>query len=886
MSDKMWHVKSLEQIEDELATDFSVGLTDQEAEKRLEQYGPNELEQKGRKSIWAMLAEQFSDFMVIILIIAAIISGLLGEVTDSVIILMIVILNAVLGVVQENKAEASLEALKKMAAPNAKVRRNGNPEIVPSAKLVPGDVVVLETGDFVPADIRLLETSNLKIQEAALTGESVPVEKSSEALKAEDIPLGDRINMAYSGSLITYGRGRGIVVETGMSTQMGRIAEMIQTEEGVKTPLQKRLEVLGKTLGIAALAICAVIFLVGVLYGKDIFAMFLTSVSLAVAAIPEGLPAIVTIVLAIGVQRMIERNAIIRKLPAVETLGSATIICSDKTGTLTQNKMTVEKLFYNGGFVDARDPQKLDPEKDKHLQILITSGILCNDSQVNEVDGEKKTIGDPTETALVDLGLRLNMDKRDLDSQAQRVDEVPFDSDRKLMTTVHKYGEAYRVYTKGAPDALLERCTRVLADGIIKEMDSDMRLLIQNANDAMAKDALRVLAAAYKDVKSIPDGDKQNALENDLIFVGLFGMIDPPRPEARDAVKLCKRAGIKPIMITGDHRVTAVAIARDLGILEREEEAITGAQLEDMSDEELKQRVKQFSVYARVSPEHKVRIVKAWQEWGQIVAMTGDGVNDAPALKRADIGAAMGIVGTDVAKEAADMVLTDDNFATIVAAVEEGRRIFANILKAIQFLLSCNIGEIFVLLVATLLNWPEVLLPIHILWVNLVTDSLPALALGVDPAEKDIMDRKPRDPNSRVFDSGMVRRILYQGIMVGGLTLAAFRIGLRTSLQVGETMAFAVLALSQLVHSLNMRSNRHSIFKVGLGSNPQLIGAICLSGLLQIAVVTVPFLSGIFKVAPLAAEHWLEVALLSLAPLAIVEIVKLLGLNTSKDEDI
>jgi len=886
MSDKMWHVKSLEQIEDELATDFSVGLTDQEAEKRLEQYGPNELEQKGRKSIWAMLAEQFSDFLVIILIIAAIISGLLGEVTDSVIILMIVILNAVLGVVQENKAEASLEALKKMAAPNAKVRRNGNPEIVPSAKLVPGDVVVLETGDFVPADIRLLETSNLKIQEAALTGESVPVEKSSEALKAEDIPLGDRINMAYSGSLITYGRGRGIVVETGMSTQMGRIAEMIQTEEGVKTPLQKRLEVLGKTLGIAALAICAVIFLVGVLYGKDIFAMFLTSVSLAVAAIPEGLPAIVTIVLAIGVQRMIERNAIIRKLPAVETLGSATIICSDKTGTLTQNKMTVEKLFYNGGFVDARDPQKLDPEKDKHLQILITSGILCNDSQVNEVDGEKKTIGDPTETALVDLGLRLNMDKRDLDSQAQRVDEVPFDSDRKLMTTVHKYGEAYRVYTKGAPDALLERCTRVLADGIIKEMDSDMRLLIQNANDAMAKDALRVLAAAYKDVKSIPDGDKQNALENDLIFVGLFGMIDPPRPEARDAVKLCKRAGIKPIMITGDHRVTAVAIARDLGILEREEEAITGAQLEDMSDEELKQRVKQFSVYARVSPEHKVRIVKAWQEWGQIVAMTGDGVNDAPALKRADIGAAMGIVGTDVAKEAADMVLTDDNFATIVAAVEEGRRIFANILKAIQFLLSCNIGEIFVLLVATLLNWPEVLLPIHILWVNLVTDSLPALALGVDPAEKDIMDRKPRDPNSRVFDSGMVRRILYQGIMVGGLTLAAFRIGLRTSLQVGETMAFAVLALSQLVHSLNMRSNRHSIFKVGLGSNPQLIGAICLSGLLQIAVVTVPFLSGIFKVAPLAAEHWLEVALLSLAPLAIVEIVKLLGLNTSKDEDI
>lgn len=886
MGKMIWHVKSEKEVEEILSTSLEEGLDRNEAIRRLEKYGPNELEQKGRKSIWAMFADQFKDFMIIILIVAAVISALLGEVADAVIILAIIFLNAILGVIQENKAEESLEALKKMSAPNAKVRRNGRPDVIPSAELVPGDVVILETGDFVPADIRLVETSNLKIQEAALTGESVPVDKTSQTLEDEEIPLGDRVNMAYSGSVVTYGRGKGVVVETGMSTQMGQIAEMIQTEEGVKTPLQKRLEVLGKTLGIAALAVCAMIFVVGILYGKDIFTMFLTSVSLAVAAIPEGLPAIVTIVLAIGVQRMAKRNAIIRRLPAVETLGSATVICSDKTGTLTQNKMTVEKLYFNNQYKDVKDIN-MKEDHDDVLEILLDTGILCNDSQVRQDEkGELKTIGDPTETALVDLGLKVGVDKRERDKEYPRVDEVPFDSDRKLMTTVHRIGDKIRSYTKGAPDELLNRCTKILINGEVKDLTPDIVEKIRDANAEMASNALRVLGMAYKELEKLPEEqEKQEFLENDLIFVGLMGMIDPPRPEAREAVKLCKRAGIKPVMITGDHKVTAIAIARDLGILEDEEEAVTGVELEEMSDEELKANVRRYSVYARVSPEHKVRIVRAWQEWGQIVAMTGDGVNDAPALKRADIGAAMGIVGTDVAKEAADMVLTDDNFATVVAAVEEGRIIFANILKAIQFLLSCNVGEILLLFIATMLNWEEPLLPIHILWVNLVTDSLPALALGVEPAEKDIMDRKPRDPNSKVFDNGMVIRVIYQGAMVGILSLIAFRIGQQVDVTTGQTMAFAVLAFSQLIHAYNVRSNSKSIFTIGPFTNVRLIQATALSALLQLSVLVIPGLNRLFKVTTLDASHWLMVVGLSLAPLLIVELVKVFGWNTTKDEN-
>jgi Ca2+-transporting ATPase len=880
MANLEWYTLEKEAVEKELSTSLSKGLDDKEAAERLERYGYNEIEQKKRKTIFQMYVDQFKDFMIIILIIAAVISGLLGELTDAVVILMIVVLNAVLGVVQENKAEESLAALKRMSAPSAKVLRNGRHDIIPARMLVPGDVVILETGDLVPADIRITKALNLKVQEAALTGESVPVEKDIEALSMKNVPLGDRVNMGYSGSLVTYGRGEGIVVGTGMDTEVGKIAKMIQSVEEVETPLKKKLQALGKVLGIAALAICAVIFIVGVAYGKEIFEMFLTSVSLAVAAIPEGLPAIATIVLAIGVQRMVKRNAIVRRLPSVETLGSATVICSDKTGTLTLNKMTVERLFYNSRVYSAnKDIEPLD--SGEHLRLLVTTGVLCNDSKLKETDEGIIALGDPTETALVDLGLKVGINKEQLEAGQPRVDEVPFDSKRKLMTTVHALENCYRVYTKGAVEELLKISDSILLDGKVVKLEQQHRDTILKTNEDMARDALRVLGMAYKDIRDLSRGSGEQAYENGLTFIGMMGMIDPPRPEAKEAVALCKRAGIKPVMITGDHSVTAVAIARDLGILTEGEEAVTGAQLEDISDRDLVDRVDHISVYARVSPEHKVRIVKAWQARGQIVAMTGDGVNDAPALKIADIGAAMGIVGTDVSKEASDMVLTDDNFATVVAAVEEGRVIFANILKAIQFLLSCNVGEILTLFVATMLNWHEPLLPIHILWVNLVTDSLPALALGVDPAEKNIMDRKPRNPEKNIFDKGMITRIIYQGIMVGTLTLAAFVFGSQRSLEAGRTMAFTVLALSQLAHAFNVRSNRQSVFKMGLLSNRYLLGAVTLSALLVFAVLEVPLLASVFKVTALSAAEWKMVGILSLAPVVVVEAVKLLGLNTA-----
>jgi Ca2+-transporting ATPase len=882
MANLEWHTLEKEAVEKELSTSLSRGLDDKEAVKRLERYGYNEIEQKKRKTILQMYIDQFKDFMIIILIIAAVISGFLGELIDAVVILMIVILNAVLGVVQENKAEESLAALKRMSAPSAKVLRNGRYDVIPARMLVPGDVVILETGDLVPADIRITKALNLKVQEAALTGESVPVEKDESPLSMKNVPLGDRVNMGYSGSLVTYGRGEGIVVGTGMDTEVGKIAKMIQSVEEVETPLKKKLQVLGKVLGIAALAICAVIFIVGVAYGKEIFEMFLTSVSLAVAAIPEGLPAIATIVLAIGVQRMVRRNAIVRRLPSVETLGSATVICSDKTGTLTLNKMTVERLFYNSRVYSVnKDIGYLD--NGEHLRLLVTTGVLCNDSKLKETDEGIVALGDPTETALVDLGLKVGINKEQLEAGQPRVDEVPFDSKRKLMTTVHALESRYRVYTKGAVEELLKISDSILLDGKVVKLEQH-RDTILKINEEMARDALRVLGMAYKDIRDLSRGSGEQAYENDLTFIGMMGMIDPPRPEAKEAVALCKRAGIKPVMITGDHSVTAVVIARDLDILNEGEEAVTGAELEDISDRDLEERVDRISVYARVSPEHKVRIVRAWQARGQIVAMTGDGVNDAPALKIADIGAAMGIVGTDVSKEASDMVLTDDNFATVVAAVEEGRVIFANILKAIQFLLSCNVGEILTLFVATMLNWHEPLLPIHILWVNLVTDSLPALALGVDPAEKNIMDRKPRNPEKNIFDKGMITRIIYQGIMVGALTLAAFVFGSQRSLEAGRTMAFTVLALSQLVHAFNVRSNRQSVFKVGLLSNRYLLGAVALSALLVFAVLEVPLLASVFKVTALGAAEWRMVGMLSLAPVVVVEAVKLLGLNTTGGE--
>ncbi len=893
-----WHSLSAEEVEKLLNVDEKKGLDVDEAKKRLEEYGKNEIISKNKKPIWKMILEQFTDFMIIVLIIAAIVSGVVNhEFTDSIIILIIVVLNAIIGVVQEVKAQKSLDSLKELSAPHCKAIRNGEIVNIDSKELVPGDVVVLETGDNIPADLRIIEAINLKIQEAALTGESVPVEKHADALKDEKVGLGDRVNCAFSSSLVTYGRGKGIVVSTGMDTEVGKIAKMLDDVDDSETPLKRRLEALGKTLGIAALVICALIFAVGFfVYKRDWIEMFMTAVSLAVAAIPEGLPAISTIVLSIGVQRMVKRNAIIRTLPSVETLGSATVICSDKTGTLTQNRMTVEKIFCDNKVFGTEYKEKDDNEQYK---LLLDCMILCNDTKLKK-DGEKYiTTGDPTETALVDLGLKSNVIKDDLDNEYKRVEEIPFDSERKLMTTVHNKNGKLVVFTKGGVDELLAKCSKVRLNGEDVKLTQEHIDMILATNEQFALCALRVLAMAYKNIDKIPEKADMNSLESDLTYIGMVGMIDPARPEVKDAVAKCRTAGIRPVMITGDHKITAVAIAKEIGILREGDEAITGAELQEMSQEELEKNVQKYSVYARVSPEHKVRIVNAWKAHDEVVAMTGDGVNDAPALKAADIGAAMGIVGTDVAKEAADVVLTDDNFATIVSAVEEGRRIYDNILKAVAYLLSANIGEIITLFVATMCGWLiEPLLPIHMLWINLVTDSLPALALSVDPAEKNIMNRKPKK-NKNVFTKGMIWRVIYQGIMIGGLTLLAFAIGCGfdfnsivdaegkiTSIGVtAQTMAFAVLALSELVHVFNLRSNKDSIFKVGFLTNKILLGAIAISASIMLIVLNIPALHGIFEIKMLTLREVGIVTLLSFAPLTIVEVFKLLKINTSKEEN-
>lgn len=896
MNQEKWFSKSGEDVAKFFETDMIKGLSSEQVEEKRSVYGTNEIVSKNKKSIAKMILEQFQDFMIIILIIAAVISGIVGQsngegFTDSIIILVIVILNAVIGVIQELKAQKSLESLKNLSAPHSKVIREGKLQDLESKYLVPGDIVVLETGDYVPADLRLIEAVNLKTQEAALTGESLPVEKTTEKIDKEDIGIGDRLNQAFSSSLVTYGRGKGIVVSIGMQTEVGKIATMLDSVDDSETPLSRRLEALGKTLGIAALVICLVIFAVGsFVHGREIFEMFMTAVSLAVAAIPEGLPAISTIVLSIGVQRMVKRNAIIRTLPSVETLGSATVICSDKTGTLTQNKMTVEKIFYNNEIFGVEEKKY---NVDDHLRLLMNSMILCNDTKVTKEGEEFKLAGDPTETALVDLGIKLNMLKTTMDDENPRVEEIPFDSERKLMSTVNNTNQGLFVYTKGGVDEILSKCSKIYLDNQEITLSAENINYIKQVNEEMAKGALRVLAMAYKRVDKVPTRNEMNNLESELVYIGMVGMIDPARPEAKEAVEKCKTAGIKPVMITGDHKVTAMAIAKDIGILENESEAITGSELEKMPQEELEKNVKNYSVYARVSPEHKVRIVKAWQSQGEVVAMTGDGVNDAPALKTADIGAAMGIVGTDVAKEAADVVLTDDNFATIVSAVEEGRRIYDNILKAVQYLLSSNIGEIIVLFVATMFGWlAEPLLPIHILWINLVTDSLPALALSVDPAEKDIMKRKARK-DKNIFSKGMTFRVIYQGIMVGVLTLLAFCIGCRFDFaslanpevaMTAQTMAFAVLAMSELVHAYNVRSNKESIFKLKFKTNMVLVLATLVSLLLMIVVLGIPALQGMFEVAELSLTNWIWVILLSLAPLTIVEIMKLLKINTLKEE--
>ena len=879
----MWFKKSTEEVIKELNTDPISGLSSKEAKMRLEKYGFNKLAGKKPTTLFQLIFAQLNDFLIYILLAAAIFSAVIGEVSDCVIIFIVIIINAVVGVIQESRAEKALDALKKLSTPKAVVKRNGEIIEIPSENVVPGDIVVIDAGRYIPCDLRIIESANLKIEESALTGESVPSDKDANITFNEDnVPLGDQKNMAFMSTLSTYGRGVGIAIGTGMKTEIGKIASMLDENEKDETPLQKKLAEFGKTLGIGALTVCGVMFLVGILQKRDIFEMLLTSISLAVAAIPEGLPAIVTIVLAMGVQRMIKENAIIRKLPAVETLGAVNIICSDKTGTLTQNKMTVIKFYADNSLNNSEEFDITNSSQ----RLLLENIVLCNDATFSE---NSKT-GDPTEIALLEIASKYKILKEDLNNIHKRVDEIPFDSDRKLMTTVNKYDNEYYVMTKGAIDNILKITNYIYINGEVQPITEKIKSDIMNASNSMSEDALRVLGSAYKIITSTDVNI--SSLEEDLIFIGLVGMIDPPRLEVKDSIETCKNSGIKTIMITGDHKKTAFAIAKDLRIAEDESQAIFGYELDNLSDEELSERIDNLRVFARVSPEHKVKIVKAFKRKGNIVSMTGDGVNDAPSLKAADIGVAMGITGTDVAKGASDMILTDDNFSTIVSAIEEGRNIFNNIKKSIMFLLSCNIGEIMSLFLAILLGWPAPLIPIHILWVNLITDTLPALALGIDAGDPDVMKEKPRNPEDSLF-KGSAFTLIFNGILIGVLTLTAFIIGVKVytssntlfplmpdkisadALEHAQTMAFVVLSVSQLFHALNMRNNKKSIFQIGVFSNMYLIGAIIIGIFLQDIIITVPLFAKVFKVHDLSIKDWGLVSLLSLVPLILNEIIKI-----------
>ncbi len=870
MENQRWNEKTIEETAEAIKVNLSTGLSRSEVEERKKRYGLNKIEGRERSTWLQMLLSQFKDVLVLILLAAAVISGILGEIADAVIIFVVILVNAIMGTVQESKAEKSLEALKNLSAPNAKVKRDGSIQVVSAQELVPGDIVYFEAGDFIPADSRIIEAVNLKVEESSLTGESVPVEKK-EGIIEGDVPLGDRTNMVFSSTIVTYGRGSAVVTATGMNTEVGKIASMLDQDDD-RTPLQEKLAETGKWLGIGAIIICIVIFALGVFQGRDIFEMFFIAVSLAVAAIPEGLPAVVTIVLAMGVRRLVKRNAIIRKLPAVETLGSASVICSDKTGTLTQNRMTVQQVVSLQGTWD-KEAQNVE---ESELGTILEIGALCNDSRLEKTDTGWRGIGDPTETALTTAAADYGIVKHDVESQKPRVAEIPFDSDRKLMTTVHKLEDRFRIMVKGAPDILLSKCTHILkGKEVVQAGEQDIRE-IESKNTGMAEKAFRVLAVAFRDVENIPELLVPDTVEKELCFAGLIGMIDPPRDEAREAVNLCLKAGIRPVMITGDHKATAAAIAKELGILKGEEGVITGAELSRLSDEEFSRDVEKYSVYARVSPEHKVRIVDAWQDKGHIVAMTGDGVNDAPALKKANIGAAMGITGTDVAKEAADMVLTDDNFATVVSAVREGRGIFDNLRKAIQYLLATNLAEILLLFTAILLNWDSPLLAIHILWVNLVTDSFPALALGVEPIGRDVMNRPPRKAGKSIFADGLGYLIILQGMMIAIITLAVFVYGRTFGIDTARTMTFFTLSFCQLVQAFNVRSPRSLIADVGLFTNKYLLYAVGVSGLLQVIIIGTPFLREVFKLVLLDLNQWIIVAAASILPFIIVETVKLI----------
>ncbi|MFB6468822.1 calcium-translocating P-type ATPase, PMCA-type [Cytobacillus sp. Hz8] len=879
----MWSTKTIQEVLAELKSDPVNGLTNQEAETRLATFGKNEFLERKKPTFLRLFFDQINNWLIYILIFAAILSLSVGEISDAIIILIVILLNAMIGILQESKAEKALEELKKMTSPKAIVKRGGVLKEIPSELIVPGDIVIIDAGRYIPADLRLIETVNLKMEESSLTGESVPVDKDASWLSANDIPIAEQENMAFMSTVSTYGRAIGVVVNTGMNTEIGKIATMLGSFKREQTPLQLKLAELGKILGFGALLISAVIFLIGLIQGRNLLEMFLIAISLSVAAIPEGLPAIVSIVLALGVQRMIKHQAVVRKLPAVETLGAVSVICTDKTGTLTQNKMTVTKILVNNHYSSL---SALQP-KQTNERLFFEAMVLCNDA----VATEEEQSGDPTEIALLLAAKQAGFDKLILDQKFERVHEFPFDSERKMMTTIHRNGSQYVVMVKGALEKIIHLSTYIMQDGQIIELDEINKERIKKQANQMSDEALRVLAIAYKEIPS-SKSFTQDSVEQDLVFLGLTGMIDPPREEVKAAITACNAAGIRTVMITGDHPKTALAIAKELGIADPHSEALTGLELDDFNDKELSEKVKKVRVFARVSPDHKVKIVKALKKNGDIVSMTGDGVNDAPSLQQADVGVAMGKGGTDVAKGAADIVLTDDNFTTIVKAVEQGRNIYQNIKKSILFLLSCNLGEIVVLFLAILFGWPAPLTAIHILWINLITDTIPAISLGLDPDDPDVMKRRPRSIKESIFANQGGAFTIINGILIGIISLFAFITGLAyyshadsffsihfdqipiNVLVHAQTLTFVTLSVSQLFHAINLRHPKKSMFQVGLFTNKYLLASIFIGVSIQMILVAFPVLNQFFEIVYLTWKDWLFVAVLSILPVLLNELYK------------